>query len=174
MPKLMSPSERMRSVNIDGVEKTYKAGYSFQEYMGWLSHLPQFKGEQPIVGDFLSDYINRPDTRRALNIPSSVQGWSMCSDEVGNNWQYQLEGSLWIYQVLMQHNYKILFYSGDTDGAVPTWGTKQWLETLNLSVKEAWRSWSINGQVSGYLLRYNGLDFATVHGVGHMAPQWAR
>ena len=28
--------------------------------------------------------------------------------------------------------------------------------------------------ISGYIIRYNGLDFATVHGAGHMAPQWKR
>ena len=31
-----------------------------------------------------------------------------------------------------------------------------------------------DNQVSGFLARYDGLDFATVHGVGHMAPQWKR
>jgi len=29
-----------------------------------------------------------------------------------------------------------------------------------------------NSQVSGYVEKYDGLDFVTVHGVGHMAPQW--
>jgi hypothetical protein len=28
--------------------------------------------------------------------------------------------------------------------------------------------------VRGYVTQYEGLDFVTVHGVGHMAPQWAR
>lgn len=29
-----------------------------------------------------------------------------------------------------------------------------------------------DGQVSGYFEKYDGLDFVTVHGVGHMAPEW--
>lgn len=74
----------------------------------------------------------------------------------------------------MQYNYKILFFSGDTDGAVPTYGTKRWLKMLSLPVKEAWKPWITDGQVSGYIIRYEGMDFATVHGVGHMAPQWKR
>lgn len=74
----------------------------------------------------------------------------------------------------MQYNYKILFFSGDTDGCVPTFGSRKWIEGLELPVKEKWRSWSTDGQVSGFLVRYEGMDFATIHGVGHMAPQWKR
>lgn len=33
-----------------------------------------------------------------------------------------------------------------------------------------WRPWYINDQVAGYVEKYDGLDFATVHGVGHMCP----
>lgn len=156
--------------------KTYKSGFTFHEYVRWLKDVPAYGSaeSQTTLGDYMTDYINRPDVRRSLNIPDSVQGWSMCSDEVGNNYHIQLEGSLFIYKILMQYGYKILFYSGDTDGAVPTLGTRRWMETLDLTIKEKWRPYITNGQVSGYLQRYEGLDFATVHGVGHMAPQWKR
>jgi len=45
----------------------------------------------------------------------------MCS----NTLQYheQHEGSYWIYGVL-KNKYRMLFYSGDTDGAVTTYGSK--------------------------------------------------
>jgi len=68
----------------------------------------------------------------------------------------------------------MMFYSGDTDGAINTYGSKQWIAKLNREVVEAWRPWYTNDQVSGYVEKYNGLDFITVKGVGHMAPQWAR
>jgi len=75
----------------------------------------------------------------------------------------------------MQYDYKILFFSGDTDGAVPTLGTRRWIETLNMAVKNKWRQWSVNpGEVAGYIVNYYGMDFATIHGAGHMAPQWKR
>ena len=42
------------------------------EYTPWLKH--QVKSS-PRVGDALSDYVNSEDTRKALNIPKSVQAW---------------------------------------------------------------------------------------------------
>jgi len=99
----------------------------------------------------------------------------MCSKEVSDSYKLQLEASLWIYKILMQYDYRILFFSGDTDGAVPTYGTRRWIDSLELTISEKWRSWNIDGQVAGYIIRYQeGLDFATIHGVGHMAPQWKR
>lgn len=46
---------------------------------------------------------------------------------------------------MKQYGYKILFFSGDTDGAVPTYGTRRWLEDLSWDVKEAWRPWVTDG-----------------------------
>jgi len=67
----------------------------------------------------------------------------------------------------------MLHFSGDTDGAVPTLGTQNWIASLNLNTTEEWRPYFWNGQVGGYLESYEGnFTFATVHGAGHMAPQF--
>jgi hypothetical protein len=63
---------RTKTVMIGGVEKTYKVGFTFQEYTSWLNHMPMYQAAQPLLGTFLSDYVNRADVRRALNIPDSV------------------------------------------------------------------------------------------------------
>jgi serine carboxypeptidase-like clade 2 len=112
--------------------------------------------------------------RRALNIPDHVQPWSECNDIISKKYSYQYEGSFWIYKIMKQYGYKMLFYSGDTDGAVPTFGTRRWIQMLNWKVKTNWYPWFTDGQVSGYFISYDGLDFATIHGVGHLAPQWKR
>lgn len=67
-----------------------------------------------------------------------------------------------------------MFMSGDTDGAIPTYGSRQWIKKLNWKVVAETRPWMTDDQVSGYVTQYDGLDFVTVHGVGHMAPQWKR
>lgn len=73
----------------------------------------------------------------------------------------------------------MMHYSGDTDGAVPTHGTKAWIRGLGWNVTQPWKQWKTKNaadgdQVSGYYERYQGFDFVTVKGVGHMAPEWKR
>lgn len=65
----------------------------------------------------------------------------------------------------------MMFYSGDTDGVIPTFGSKQWIKGLGWNVVKPWQNWITKGQVSGYFESYEGgFDFVTVRGVGHMAP----
>ena len=74
--------------------------------------------------------------------------------------------------------YRILIYSGDTDACVPTWGTLDWVDSLNLTVARPWRQWSAphldrpGAQRAGYVIEYaaNGFTLATVQGAGHMVP----
>jgi hypothetical protein len=169
--------ERIGSVNIGGVEKTYKKGYTFAEYTPWIKNHPGLKS-QTVYGNWVSDYINNADTRTALHIPEENPAYEDCNAVVGDNWHYQEEASEWIYKVLKTNGVKMLHYSGDTDAAVPTYGTRRWIANLNWSVLTPWKPWftaGVNGkQVSGYVEEYDGLSFVTVKGVGHMAPQWAR
>ena len=80
-----------------------------------------------ILGDGQSDYLNRADVRLALNIPSYVPAYSQCNDGMYVTYVTYREGSIWIYPILMAYGYKLLHYSGDTDGAIPTLGTRKWI-----------------------------------------------
>lgn len=67
----------------------------------------------------------------------------------------------------------MLHYSGDTDGSVPSVGTRAWIDSMNWEVENAWRPYFWKDQVAGYLESWEGgLTFGTVHGAGHMAPQY--
>lgn len=162
--------DRYGETIIGGEKKYYKRGHTQQEYAKWLVHILGDSPDAPVLGDQVTDYMNLPETRAAFNIPDSVQPWSDCTNL---NYQMQTEGSIWIYPVL-RNKYRIMIYSGDTDGCVPTYGTKEWIEELGWEKTQAWRPILTNGQVSGYAENFDGLDFYTVKGVGHMAPQWAR
>lgn len=155
---------------IDGEEKRYKRGYTMKEYTPWVKHL-QMQENPIILGDFLTDYMNRADVRAAFNIPTTVQAWEMCSDLI--QYHEQHFASMWIYEE-MRYTTRKLFYSGDTDGAVSTYGSKRWIMELNWPTLKNWKAWYTDEQCSGFVQQYDGLDFVTVKGVGHMAPQWAR
>jgi len=73
--------------------------------------------------------------RAALHIPETVQQWDMCSDLI--NYTRGEKGSQWVYEKLIGE-YRILKFSGDTDGAVPTTGTLAWINSMNQTVVTPW------------------------------------
>jgi len=75
-PKLLTGEDRYAEVIIDGETKRYKRGRTMSEYTPWMKHLDDGR----IVGDAMSDYINSAAVRTALNIPTTVQAFTMCSD----------------------------------------------------------------------------------------------
>ena len=66
--------ERYGETEIGGVKHTYKRGKTMQEYTPWVRHA---KGDQ-VFGAPLTDYINLPETRKAMNIPESVGKFELC------------------------------------------------------------------------------------------------
>jgi len=36
---------------------------------------------------------------------------------------------------------RIMFYSGDTDGALTTYGSRRWIQSLGWDITEKWRPW---------------------------------
>lgn len=71
---------RMASTMVNGEEKPYKRGYTMSEYTPWVKHFGNSKPENEVVyGDFMTDYMNTQDVRDALNIPSYLPPFQMCS-----------------------------------------------------------------------------------------------
>ena len=67
----------------------------------------------------------------------------------------------------------MLKYSGDIDGSVPTTGTLGWIESLGRDVVREWSKYHLDdGTLGGYVKSWDGLTLGTVHGAGHMAPQF--
>jgi hypothetical protein len=73
---VLKDENRIGEVDIGGVKKTYKRGFTMQEYTPWLKNA---NVKSPLLGDSVSDYINRADVRKALNIPDTIQAWEGCS-----------------------------------------------------------------------------------------------
>lgn len=161
---------------VDGRNRTYKRGATRAERTPWIKSM--FSEDHPmmteLLGDGMSDYLNRPDVRSALHIPTYVDHYDECNNDIYGTYQSFREGSVWIYPILKNYPYRLMFYSGDTDGAICTLGTRRWIEQQNWNVTQEWRPWTTGGQLSGYLIDYDNFQFATVHGVGHMSPQWKR
>lgn len=86
-------------------------------------------------------YFNKDTVKKSLNIDASITKFSLCSDI---DYTMSKEATFSIYQALTATGkYKILKYSGDADGVIPTYGTQQWIADLALPTKEAWRAYMI-------------------------------
>jgi hypothetical protein len=126
--------------------KTYKKSFTARDYTPWayraadpkhLKELPPCTFGLPII-----DYLNSATVRTALHIPDSVQAWDLCTESI--TYQESHLGSQWVYEAL-QGKYRMLFYSGDTDGAVPTYGSIAWINQLNWDVVADWRPYFVDG-----------------------------
>ena len=65
----------------------------------------------------------------------------------------------------------MLHFTGDIDGAVPSTGTYDWIQFMNVTSKQDLRPYMYEDHVAGYVQEWDGLTYATVHGAGHMVPQ---
>jgi len=93
---MTAAESRMGSVMINGTKKTYKKGYTFGEYTPWLKKYQ--KDDNPFIfAEFLTEYINEPEVRKALHIPDDIQAYEQCNDNINGNYSFSQEGSMWIY-----------------------------------------------------------------------------
>lgn len=157
-------------------ESNVTRGYTSADYTPFLyenNGAPVNSSLPPCTfGTPIESYFNRADVRASMHIPTTVQEWKLCTTKINIEYQRDQGGSQWVYEKLAGI-YRMLHYSGDTDGAVPTWGTQQWIATLGWDVVDSWQAYLVDGQVGGYWESYVGdFTFGTVHGAGHMAPQF--
>jgi carboxypeptidase C (cathepsin A) len=179
----------LRSSSEGKVEKPF---WTTADYLPWkknsknknsknLRDLPPCTFGTPII-----EYLNMPEVKKALNIPDNIPradgtkyDWDLCRDDENDHFYYKssAQASQWIWEAL-KGKYRFLKYSGDIDAAVPTTGTRWWIDELQLQIIEDWRPYFIENEsglgqtMGGYIRVYDGLTFGTIHGAGHMAPQF--
>nr|CAD2141335.1 unnamed protein product [Meloidogyne enterolobii] len=118
-------------------------------------------------------YMNLKEVRQALNIPSHLGNWSICNEDVSNNYnQIYSDMSPFVKKVLGA-KVKTLLYYGDTDMACNFLLGQQFASQLGYRVIMDAKPWRVDGQIAGFKTKYtNGLTFITIRGAGHMVPEW--
>jgi len=129
---------------------------------------------KPCIENYMNDYLQRSDVRKALHISSdSSSTWEMCNGNINRGWnQTDFNAPMMpIYSYLVNNSkLKIMIYSGDDDSMCASFGTQMFIWDMGWQTKEAWGSWSVDDQVAGYVVKFEGFTFLTVHGAGHMVP----
>jgi len=107
----------------------------------WLKARP---GSDIKVGetDYLSEYLNLKDVKAAMHVGDNLD-WHDCTGNI--TFKMQQEASEWIYTVLKTSgSMRMMHYSGDTDGVLPTYGTKSWIEGLGWDKIGNYTAWVTN------------------------------
>jgi len=123
-------------------------------------------------------YLARPEVKQALHVTASPHAWQICSDIV----RYEddgvfADGMVPLYKQMSPH-YRVVVYNGDVDPGCNFVMNEACVTSIGKKVKNDWRTWyytdaTFGRQVGGYTTEYEGdLNFITIHGAGHMSPQW--
>ncbi|KAI8550094.1 hypothetical protein RHMOL_Rhmol06G0077700 [Rhododendron molle] len=107
-------------------------------------------------------WLDDDGVREALRVKKgSIGPWIRCNHTLP--YTYTITDSYQYHVKLSSKGYRSLIYSGDHDLIVPFLGTQAWIKSLNYSIVDDWRSWTVEGQVAGYTRSYsNGMTYATV------------
>lgn len=133
----------------------------------------------PCTDDYTLTYLNRADVKAAIHANSALD-WLECSGRTAYGtlkynytWSEVPMEPYYEYLVASDMNLRIMVFSGDDDSICGTVGTQSWIYNYwPIKSGTAWKAWELEGQVAGYVEKFDGLTFATVHGAGHEVPTY--
>ncbi|KAJ8517358.1 hypothetical protein ONZ45_g5449 [Pleurotus djamor] len=140
---------------------------------------------KPCIGDLcylentvITDYLNLETTRKLLGV-ETTSNFSSCSHDVGSGFASNMDKwrspTQFYVAALLERNIRILIYAGTYDWQCNWVANKLWLEKLEWSGGDAYRTaqfsdWTVNGHKAGETKSSGLLTFATIRGAGHMVP----
>jgi len=166
-PDLTLDRSRMKSKELGAMKMRYR-NMLLQKHNLKDSDFPM---PRPVVRPESEDgyvtWMNRPDTRSALNIPDTVGEWQDCAGPDYNDIYSDMTPQM---TYLLQH-VPALIYNGDLDTVCNFLGDQWFAEHLNLEVTNSYGPWYIEDQIAGFAKSWVNLTAITVKGSGHLVPQ---
>lgn len=133
-------------------------------------------GDPPCTDDsIVINYLNRPDVKSALHIPSSLkQSFTTCFDGIQYTMIYPASKDGMAPQINKLINSSrdltLLVYNGDVDMMCNFFGDEWFVDDLKRRVIADYSPWHVNNQVAGFVKHYDRITYMTVKGSGHMVP----
>ncbi|XP_069112460.1 lysosomal protective protein-like [Argopecten irradians] len=124
--------------------------------------------------DNVIEYMNSPEVRAALHIPSNVQKWDVCSTAVNMGYKPLYKSVRKQYLKVLSRKKRVIVYSGDVDMACSFLGIEWFVNSLGQKVVKDRSSWHVKTskgeQVAGFVKQMENLSLVTVKGGGHTTP----
>lgn len=125
-------------------------------------------------------YLNQDAVKQALHVTAAPNPWSICSSEPYLNYTQDgvYSSMVALHKQMRKYNARVLVYNGDVDPGCNYLWAEASVAKLGLNVTAEWQPWvytdaTVGEQLGGFITKYSGdVAFATVHGAGHMSPQW--
>lgn len=138
--------------------------------------LEKMQDVNPCESNYAQAYLNLASVQTAIHARPTK--WSECNMQINSDYSRAdfLASMLPVHKYLLEHNIRIMIFSGDVDAVVPTHGSRNWIAALEeagtIHKTKTWAPWTDSTtQVGGYVVRYGPqFTFATVRGAGHMVP----
>ncbi|KAG8775314.1 hypothetical protein FRC12_001556 [Ceratobasidium sp. 428] len=126
----------------------------------------------------INNFLDLPETRKALGVHPSVGNYTGCSRDVGIRFSQTLDhfhSNQYYVAGLLERGVKVLIYVGTYDYICNWVGNQKWIQSLDWTGSGAYtaekdREWTVDGKTAGITRSAHGLTFATVNGAGHMVP----
>ncbi|XP_067651737.1 lysosomal protective protein-like [Haliotis asinina] len=120
-------------------------------------------------------YLNSEEVKTALHIPSVVQHWERCSEEVVIYYIRVYRDVSAQYKKVLAAGKRVLVYNGDVDMACNFLGDEWFVNGLGIQTTSARKEWFYKAedgtkQVAGFVKQFDNLSLVTVRGAGHMVP----
>ncbi|KAG9149182.1 hypothetical protein Leryth_003174 [Lithospermum erythrorhizon] len=132
-------------------------------------------GFDPCTDQYIFSYLNNREVQKSLhvNVTGQLPGtWMVCNYDMLVSWKDRHHTVLPTIMNLLSSGIRVWLYSGDTDLQVPVTSTRYAIKKLGVTLKTPWTHWDSQGEVSGYVVEYQNLTFATVRGSGHYVPSY--
>ncbi|CAJ0581410.1 unnamed protein product, partial [Mesorhabditis spiculigera] len=155
-------------VNQGSIPKRF--ALEFKRKMGRLPK-PEELGTVPCMNETSATvYLNRRDVRNALGIPGLLPAWSICNDDLNENYNRQYNTVAPQVKNAIAKGLRVMLYYGDVDMACNFFMGQKFSANLGITQVNAKKAYHVNGQVAGYMTDYGQLKYVTVKGAGHMVP----
>lgn len=120
------------------------------------------------------NYLNREEVRSAIHIPAELKKPFESCSELDYTMIYPIQkGGLspFVRKLIKSpRKLNIVVYNGDTDMMCNFLGDEWFVDDLGQKTTRDYSMWKVNGQVAGFLKKFQGITYMTVRGSGHMVP----